>query len=237
MCTCAFTIAGITVLPVRSTRAAPRGAIASARSFAPTFVTRPFSTTNALDSTTVPSPTRSRAPAYTTGGDAPRGCEKTTAAHDVATIDAMSSGLVICNSLPRDVEHRVVGGNRAERVRRRARADGKISLHGGRERVEVRFQDLGLRFVGDRTHRDRLAAEAADERHLAARERVARPLRVPARRHEIAAAVVLEHVHRRRVDAAGLAPAHLQQHVVPHADAGAHEQPEDAVEESLDDAR
>ena len=84
-------------------------------------------------------------------------------------------------------------------------------------------------------HLHGLAAEGADERHLTARERVARPLRVAARRHKIAAAVVLEHVHRRRVDAAGFAAAHLQQHVVAQADAGAHQQPEDAVEQSFDD--
>src|SRR5947208_14294564 len=54
---------GITVLPERSTRAAPGGACTSARR--PTVVNRLFSTTNAEFSIVLPSPVMSRAPSYT----------------------------------------------------------------------------------------------------------------------------------------------------------------------------
>src|SRR5262245_24998804 len=68
MWTCTLIIAGITVLPARSTRAAPAGALTSP--CRPTEVMRPLSTTTALFSMTgLRSPGISRAPSNTTTRD------------------------------------------------------------------------------------------------------------------------------------------------------------------------
>ena len=62
-CVCASTMAGITVMPVRSTRVAPAGTSTSAA--APTARNWPLSTANVAFSMTSPLPTMSRAPSYT----------------------------------------------------------------------------------------------------------------------------------------------------------------------------
>src|ERR1700735_385788 len=65
MCMCTLLNVGMTVLPVRSTRTAPAGALTAPRT--PTAVIRPFSTTNAPFSMgALASPMISRAPSYRT---------------------------------------------------------------------------------------------------------------------------------------------------------------------------
>ena len=101
-------IAGMTVWPVRSTRAAPGGA--STAPAAPTWVKRPSSTTNAAFSTVVPSPTMSRPPSNSTapetgaggwagcaGGGASCGAQPASRQHSNNLIDFMtvSSSVVL----------------------------------------------------------------------------------------------------------------------------------------------
>src|SRR6185295_6026615 len=78
MCTWALIIAGITVLPRRSTRDAADGVVIFPEG--PTAVMRPFWTTKAPDSMTLPSPISNRAPSKTTGAAASRDWDSRPAA-------------------------------------------------------------------------------------------------------------------------------------------------------------
>src|SRR5262245_17881597 len=98
MCTCALIIAGITVLPARSTRTAPRGGLTS--SLRPTAVMRPFSTTSAPASIGgAAAPRIGRAPSTKRLEDAVRGgCADNHTADARTAQQATSTRLSIANA-------------------------------------------------------------------------------------------------------------------------------------------
>src|SRR5437764_688877 len=124
--------AGITVRPVRSTRAAPAGAATAP--FCPTAVIRPSRTTNAPFSIgALASPMISRAPSYTTVPTLPRDCVE-------AVIDAAhANAAAIPRSLTRPMQHlratefeRRTRSSLQLRKTRRVRADDDARLHESR---------------------------------------------------------------------------------------------------------
>src|SRR3954451_6020757 len=99
--------------------------------------------------------------------------------------------------------------------------------------LQVRAEERQLLLVGELRGGELLGPGALPKPALAARPQVAHPLRVAARRHDVAPALEVERIHRSAPPLAALAPAHLQDASAGGTDADPGQPRDDRVEDVL----
>ena len=131
------------------------------------------------------------------------------------------------------LKHRIVLRYGGKRFRRRARRHREVALHRGLEAIEIFLQMARPVGVGNGAQPKALAEAALLERDFSGGLGVAHLLGASARRNQKSLALHLQQVDRGGVQFAALAPAHLQQVVVPQSQAESDQEAEAAVENAL----
>lgn len=119
----------------------------------------------------------------------------------------------------KEFEDRIVLGHRGEGARGRAGEHGEVALHGGREAIEIFFQNFEFVAIPDGAELKGLPRDAFLQSNFSAAFRVADPLRAATRGNEEALPAEIEQIDGCGVDASGSAAADLQQVIVAQAEA------------------
>ena len=136
-------------------------------------------------------------------------------------------------SLTNQLEHGIAARYWHEGVPRGAGRDRKVALDSAPKSAQIGFKYFRFFLIGNRAELKVQAHSPLLERHPLRRLRIARPLRIAARRDQEELMVVIQDIHRRRVDLAGFASSNLEQIVAFETEPKADESAEEAINEPL----